>query len=317
MTEPRREFPQRPQLISIDDIVDVPLLRPTATTRERGWSGVTVDLYRPRLNRSESYPGLDHHVISYFPSGAARMIQKRAGVVHDSVMSTGASLLMPAGLASTWEGDSAATARLRIPISLVDSAGEQLGRRCATRFEIRNVFEMRDPVIERVAVTLLAEMERKPHPAQALIVDGLSCALAAHLLRSYNTFDAPEPCEAPPLGRLDIARIDEFIEDNIERPISLAELAAVVNVSRFHFARIFKRSTGKTAIGYVEQCRIQRAKALIAGSDTPLAEIALMTGFADQSHFTRRFHKHTGCTPAAYGRDQGRRRFGRRSVRLG
>ena len=104
-----------------------------------------------------------------------------------------------------------------------------------------------------------------------------------------------------------------YIEDNIGRSISLAELAAIVNVSRFHFTRIFKRSTGITAITYVERCRIQRAQALIAETDLPLAQVALTTGFTDQSHFTRRFHRHVGCTPAVFAREQGRRRAGRRS----
>jgi AraC family transcriptional regulator len=90
----------------------------------------------------------------------------------------------------------------------------------------------------------------------------------------------------------------------------------VVNVSRFHFTRLFKRSTGLTAISFVEQCRIRRAQALISETDLPLAHIALMTGFADQSHFTRRFHRHVGCTPAAFAREQSRRRSARRSPGL-
>ncbi len=86
---------------------------------------------------------------------------------------------MPAGYDSLWEGDAAASARLRIPTSLITSAGEQLGRRSTSQIEIRNVFETRDTVIDRVAQILLAELERKPHPAQALIVDQVSAALAA------------------------------------------------------------------------------------------------------------------------------------------
>lgn len=63
-----------------------------------------------------------------------------------------------------------------------------------------------------------------------------------------------------------------------------------------------------TAIGFVEQCRIRRAQSLIMETAIPLAEVALMTGFADQSHFTRRFHRHVGRTPAAFAREHGRRR---------
>jgi AraC family transcriptional regulator len=167
---------------------------------------------------------------------------------------------------------------------------------------------MRDSLIERVALILTGELEREAHPTQSLIVDALSCALASHLLRSYNAFGPVEPAPAPPLGRIEIARLTEYIEDNLGRKIGLAELAALVNVSRFHFARLFKRSTGMTAIAFVEQCRIRRAQALLVESTIALADISLITGFADQSHFTRRFHRHVGCTPAVFAQAKGRRR---------
>jgi AraC family transcriptional regulator len=144
-------------------------------------------------------------------------------------------------------------------------------------------------------------------------VDAVSCALAAHMLRSYNAFEPVEPVYSPRLGRIELARLTDYIEQNIDRLIGLGELAAIVNVSRFHFTRLFKKSMGMTAIAYVEQCRIRRAQGLIEQSDIPLAEIALMSGFADQSHFTRRFHQHVGCTPAVYAREKGRRRSVRRA----
>lgn len=176
------------------------------------------------------------------------------------------------------------------------------------------MFQVLDPMIERLAQTLLVEIERKAHPVQVLIVDAVSTALAAHLLRSYNTFETVECSHERSLGKLEIARLTEFIEDNLDRTISLEDLASIVNVSRFHFSRLFKRSIGSTAISFVEQCRIRRAQALITDTDLPLADIALTVGFVDQSHFTRRFHRHVGCTPAVYAREQGRRRSGLRSA---
>ncbi len=303
--------PFRRKLLSIEDILRARPQQPVATSRNRGWGGVTIDLHPRYLNCAESYSGLDHHLINYCLSGSGRLVQGRAGSVHDGVLTAGAAFIMPAGYDSTWEGDSNPSARLRVPTALVAAAAEQLSHR-GIQVEIRNVFEMRDCVIERLALVLLAELDMKPHAAQALIVDTVSAAVAAHLLRSYNAFEALEWREDRSLGRRELARLTSFIEDNLDRTISLGELAAVVNVSRFHFSRLFKRSTGSTAINFVEQRRICRAQALIADTDLPLAEVALMTGFSDQSHFTRRFHRHVGCTPAVFAREQGRRRSARR-----
>jgi AraC family transcriptional regulator len=216
-------------------------------------------------------------------------------------------MLMPAGCDSLWEGSASATARLRIPTALIASAGEQIGRRSASQIEIRNVFETRDPIIGHVAQILMGELDRKPHPAQTLIVDQMSFALAAHLLRSYNVFEPVVSRALPALTRVEVTRLTEYIEDNLDRPIGLAELAGIVNVSRFHFTRLFKRSMGVTAISFVEQCRIRRAQSLVQETAIPLSEIALMTGFSDQSHFTRRFHRQVGRTPAAFAREHGRR----------
>ena len=294
--------------VSIDEIVHVLSHRPTATTREREWPGVTVDMYAPLPDISERYPALDHHLICYCPTGSARLVQGREGTVHESLVSAGVSMLMPAGYDSLWEGSASATARLRIPTALISSAGEQLGRRGTSRIEIRNVFETRDPVIAHMSQILIDELDRKPHPAQTLIVDHVSYALAAHLLRSYNAFEPVVPEALPALSRVEMARLTQYIEDNLDGPIGLVELAGIVNVSRFHFTRLFKRSTGMTAISFVELCRIRRAQSLILETAMPLSHIALMTGFADQSHFTRRFHRHVGCTPAAFAREHGRRR---------
>jgi AraC family transcriptional regulator len=305
----------RQKLLSIEEILHARPQQPIATTRHRGWNGVTVDVHRPYFKCAEGYAGLDHHLVCYSPAGSARLIQCRAGVVHDSVISPGITLIMPAGYDSTWEGDSGVSARLRVPTSLVASAAEQLGR-CETQVEIRNVFHVRDLVIERLAQTVLGEMDMRAHPVQGLIIESMSTALAAHLLRRYNVFEVIEERQERSLGKRELARLTEFIEDHLDRTISLAELAAVVNVSRFHFSRLFKRSTGITAINFVEQCRIRRAQSLISETDLSLSEVALRTGFADQSHFTRRFHRHVGCTPAVFAREQGRRRTARRSARM-
>lgn len=129
MAENILQSPGRPNLISIDEILTARPQQPIATTRARGWNGVTVDLHRPYFGCAESYAGLDHHLICYCPSGGAKLVQSRAGVVHKSVITAGTSYIMPAGYPSTWEGDSGLSARLRMPTSLVASAAEQPGPR--------------------------------------------------------------------------------------------------------------------------------------------------------------------------------------------
>jgi AraC-like DNA-binding protein len=97
-----------------------------------------------------------------------------------------------------------------------------------------------------------------------------------------------------------LRRAVEFIEAHFDRSVTFAHLAAVVNMSPFHFHRQFKRSTGLTPRDYIHQLRIERAKTLLCQSDLPLADLAVKVGFADQSHFSATFRRATSMTPLTY-----------------
>src|ERR1700681_3566967 len=85
-----------------------------------------------------------------------------------------------------------------------------------------------------------------------------------------------------------LRRIREYIDDNIDRRISVELLAGLANLSVCYFVRAFKQSVGVTPHDYLIRQRVERTKQLLAGTDMPLSEIALVAGFADQSHFSRR-----------------------------
>jgi len=97
-----------------------------------------------------------------------------------------------------------------------------------------------------------------------------------------------------------LRRVRAFIDANLETAIELADLAAIATLSRCHFARAFKQSVGRTPHGYLMHRRLEKAQQLLASTDLPLAEIALATGFSDQSHFSRRFRDYLGTTPSAF-----------------
>src|SRR4051794_637945 len=97
-----------------------------------------------------------------------------------------------------------------------------------------------------------------------------------------------------------LRRLREFIEAHLEENISIQMLASITGLSMYHFARTFKKSEGMTPHEYLIQCRVRRAKDLLADTDLPLSEIALTSGFSDQSHCARRFREHVGVTPSSY-----------------
>jgi AraC family transcriptional regulator len=99
-----------------------------------------------------------------------------------------------------------------------------------------------------------------------------------------------------------LRRVRSYIEEHIGERISLDELAREAGVSRFHFARQFRLSTGESPMGYLRRMRIERSKSILQTRDSTIAEVAARLGFSDQSHFTRIFGRLVGVPPGSFAR---------------
>lgn len=105
--------------------------------------------------------------------------------------------------------------------------------------------------------------------------------------------------------RTAIRTICDYLHAHYDRRVSLNELAVLVSFSPYYLARIFKRDVGIPPHAYLESLRIQNAQSLLiapSAADRSLADIALATGFCDQSHFTNRFRRMVGVTPSQYAK---------------
>ena len=96
-----------------------------------------------------------------------------------------------------------------------------------------------------------------------------------------------------------ITRVCEFIKTHFAESLSLEELSTVAYLSPFHFQRLFLRNTGVTPHEYLMQWRVNKASRLLRQGHA-IADVAVDTGFADQSHFTRTFKRIVGITPGRY-----------------
>jgi AraC family transcriptional regulator len=154
---------------------------------------------------------------------------------------------------------------------------------------------------------LLAEMGREAEagwPAGSLYGDLLGMSLVQLLLRRYAV--TPVTLEhvqgGMPLPRL--RRVLEFAEQHLHTDIRLEQLAAEAGLSAFHFARLFRESTGVTPHQYVLEQRIARAKFLLRLGKQTIAEIALETGFSSATNFIRSFKGRVGATPGDWMRSE-------------
>jgi AraC-like DNA-binding protein len=158
-----------------------------------------------------------------------------------------------------------------------------------------------DPVLVHLVRALAPALER-PGEASPLFVDQLALAIGIHLSDRYGGVPATSHRRSRALAPAHEARAKEMLRSRMDGRISIAEVADACHLSRSHFARAFRETTGLTPIDWLQAQRIARARELLRGSDMPLAEVATACGFADQSHFTRVFSRVEGAPPGHWRR---------------
>lgn len=177
----------------------------------------------------------------------------------------------------------------------------------SSEIELMPLRTTRDPLIQQIGLLLKTELESESifnrtavlSKGSKLYVESLLNTLVIHLLRHYSTQkEIQNPLGGLPLYKLKTAIA--YIHEYLDRDISLAELAALANMSPHYFADLFKRSTGFTPHQYLTHCRIEKAKRLLAKPDLPIVDICQQVGFQSQSYFTKLFRRSTKLTPKAY-----------------
>jgi AraC family transcriptional regulator len=158
----------------------------------------------------------------------------------------------------------------------------------------------RDRFVHQALLDLAAEAGSDA--CDDLYVESLADALVNHLIQRWSVSPPRRETLRGILADAKLRRVRDFVEDHLEAPLALRDLAASVGLSSFHFARAFKRATGFTPHRWVTDRRVERASRLLSESDLPIREVAFSVGLASQSHLTRVFGRARGETPAAYRR---------------
>lgn len=261
------------------------------------WPGVIV-------HRAQVMPGrmLEHannfHEVNVAIAGSLTTRRLTAGGKYVTRKgSTGNLCITPAGqpISAHWEKP---LDNMGISLDTAFVARTAAENHFAPGFELADIYKKEDPLIQNIGLTLLSEANSDT-PTGRLFSGSLIQTLTLHLLTNYSTAKAVETVNGG-LSGYKLRRVKEFIVENLEEDLSLSELAAEAELSQFHFARAFRKSTGQTPQQFVMHQRIERAKLLLSDAQLPIVEISLRTGFKNQSHFTTLFRKFTNLTPKTW-----------------
>jgi AraC family transcriptional regulator len=275
------------------------------SSRGTDWQHMLAERWHHEAGELGEVKPRETEVIVMLRGKPSRVRRRGDGRLQEHIAGPGTVWLCPAGIREDMirlYGELGETVHMYLPAPpLSQVALEDLG---VDPSHVRLHYEggFRDPLIEQIGLSVLREM-RDPGPASRLLIDTMSAALSAHIIRHYSNL-APAGTPLPQAkGALDARRLRavlDYVEANLERNLTLQELAAEAGLSAYHFARAFKLAIGHAPHAYLNERRVSRAKLLLADRGQALAEVALACGYSSQPHFTRAFKDATGLTPGAY-----------------
>jgi AraC family transcriptional regulator len=239
----------------------------------------------------------DAHMVVVHDSGPINLRWQEGRRVRSVLVPPGYVIVNPVGyvVQRAWDRR---TEDVRVGLA-VDST--HLGSSSST---LRPAIGVHDPLLTQLGRYLACTFEMGAS-ADSLYADALAHALGAHLLAHYSDGPTPKEHSLAPDARLSRRQLDavfEYIECNLRKSLSVAELAAIAGASPSHFTRMFRAACGESPHRYVRMRRLDLAERLIAGSQLSLAGIALEAGFSDQSHLNRVMRVERGWTPGQYRR---------------
>jgi AraC family transcriptional regulator len=271
--------------------------RPIVSSERSGWRGLFFNGYNHPAHESPEFQYIQH-IIGI--TGSGHPIQSRHwidGQAQTHYCQPGSVLFIPAKVrySSHWHqaGDFSLIGLFPDFFDQVVCESVQV-----QQLELLPQIGLNDPFIQQIGAALKADVTAN-HPAGRMFGESLATGLVLHLLKHYSAWQV-KLSPSTHLPKHQLQHVTDYIYAHLSQDISLSEMAAVLNLSQYHFCRLFKRSTGVTPHQYLTRCRIDQSKQLLLKTRLTITEIAFEVGFANHSSFTRLFHQYVGVTPKAF-----------------
>lgn len=267
--------------------------------------GVAAALWARNETVDTRYIEPNHHTLSLYVAGGNGITRRQGGGVLRNE-GPGSLCIMPAGVSTDWDVSGPVEMfHLYVQRPVFDRVVVETLDADPAGVNLRDDTYVRDQTIEAVIRSAMLPL-RWNEPAERVATSHAGQMLMAYLAARF-TDRAPRALVARGgLAPAALRRVTEFVEAHLSAPLAIQDLADVLGLSPYHFARAFKRATGEAPHRFVLRRRVARARDLIARGGLPLAEVALATGFSSQSHLGQRFRELTGLTPGQFAASLGR-----------
>jgi len=249
----------------------------------------------------DSLPAMPGHVVMAHYGAQHDISMRTSGTRLASRTGPGTIVIIPEGHDSRWDiGGTVEVSHVYLTRERLQASADLLTGGKPVELLSRVCFE--DPTTARI-LGLLSEEAATGDPSARLFLDQAIDLLCTQLVRghsSFGTLAAPSPRRG--LADWQVKRVTSYMRERLEQEIGLNELAALVNLSRFHFCTAFRMATGRTPHEWLTHQRIARARELLADPALRITDIALSVGYETPSAFAASFRKVAGVTPTEFRR---------------
>jgi len=240
------------------------------------------------------------HVIMAFPAGPVRFERRNGKEFVNGMTRPGSVTVIPAGSSSRWDiYQPLNVVQLYLPPTTLQRVAREADVAAPGDLVERTVHP--DPVTSRLLLSAADALEGSA-ALDSLFRHQLTDLLATRLLAAH--VGSPATFQ-PVMGGLSpkvLCRAIERLRSDSDADVSLAALAADAGLSRFHFCRAFKESTGLSPHAWLRQHRLEQAMNMLRDTDASVVSVAAALGYSSQTAFAAAFRKLTGEAPSDWRR---------------
>ena len=242
----------------------------------------------------------ENYLLVLYRKGTTSMSRRVTGPWKQDRVGGGITTLLTRAEDSYWRwNQDIEVCHLYISPTLMAKTASEAFDRDAQSVELHDLLRVEDPILTWIGNQMVEEVAAGS-PGGRLCYDGLALQASVHILRKYASVQFKLPSSQGRFRPVHARLIEDYIDENISKNITLDELANICNCTPVEFARKFYAHYGIRPHAYVLNRKVERACLYLRKDRLPLKEIALLSGFSDQSHLNRMFRRHKNVTPAQY-----------------
>ncbi len=298
-----------PKFVSCGEYENYVPAKVSFTTKSKNWDGLLLTKYdHPRQSLGSPRPGTKDHILGYLSSGGQKGEYCYGNKSWKKFTSTEGDWIIQQAYENhdvdfRWEANfnddrQLSSYLVHISPKLLEDSATQVCEN-GGKVELPHKINFQDPTLVKLVSALKIESD-SGHPFGQMYVETVANFLSVHLLQNFCTQPYQPVKYKNRFSMARLHRVIDYIHAYLHENISLNDLAKVANMSTYHFARVFKRNTGRSPHHYLMQCRMERAKELLKNTDWPVTRIADATGYNNPGAFATMFKQLNDIGPTRY-----------------